>query len=244
MSRLAHLLARNLGCSRATARRLIAEGRVRDRDGRPIDDRRIDGGAPRARTAPPSVLVDGAPLTLHDVVCVLQHKPRGRVTALRDARHPTAYELLRDVPLFAKLRPVGRLDLDSTGLLLWTTDGQLLHRLTHPRRAVPRTYHAALARPFRAPPPALALADGHRPAWSALRPLDDAEAHPALIRPREAHLLATVTITGGAYHEVRRLFAALGSHVLALCRVTFGPASLPADLAPGEHRAIDAAIFP
>ena len=63
-----------------------------------------------------------------------------------DARQPVAYALLRGAPLHAELRPVGRLDLDTTGLLIWTTDGQWLHRLTHPRRAVPRTYQAALAR--------------------------------------------------------------------------------------------------
>jgi 16S rRNA pseudouridine516 synthase len=169
---------------------------------------------------------------------VLQHKPVGCVTALQDPRHPTAYALLKEAPLHAELRPVGRLDLDTSGLLLWTTDGQWLQRLTHPKRAVPRTYQAALGGPFSAPPPDLELDDGHRPNIQALATLPAADAHPALAQPSEATTLATITIVGGAYHEVRRIFAALGSHVLALTRVSYGRLALPVDLAAGSFRTI------
>ena len=95
--------------------------------------------------------------SLFDVARVVLNKPLGCVTALRDPRHPTAYALLRGAPLFDELRPVGRLDLDTSGLLFWTTDGQEIQRLTHPKRAVPRTYQAALAGPFQA------AAGGFRP---------------------------------------------------------------------------------
>lgn len=167
---------------------------------------------------------------------VLLHKPVGVVTALRDSVHGTAYDLLRDAPLYPELRPVGRLDLDTSGLLLWTTAGALIQRLTHPKRRVPRTYQAALARPFAAPPPGLVLDDGHRPELVELRELPRSDAHPALVIPDEASVLATVTIVGGAYHEVRRLFAALGSHVLGLCRTRFGDYQLPPDLPAGHWR--------
>ena len=169
---------------------------------------------------------------------LMLNKPLGCVTALRDGLHPTAYALLRGAPRFADLRPVGRLDLDTSGLLIFTTDGVWLHRLTHPKRAVPRSYHAALARPFRAPPPDFALADGHRPSIAGLQPLERGGAHPSLVVPADAAAFAAITITGGAYHEVRRIFAALGSHVLALCRVGYGHLALPADLAPGAYRPI------
>jgi 16S rRNA pseudouridine516 synthase len=169
-------------------------------------------------------------------VRVLLNKPLGCVTALRDARHPTAYALLGGAPSFQELRPVGRLDLDTSGLLLWTNDGQEIQRLTHPKRAVPRTYHAALARPFRAPPPDLTLRDGERPNILSLAELSRDEAHPSLAVPGETAVLATITVGSGAYHEVRRIFAALGSHVLGLCRVSFGPYDLPRDLPPGAYR--------
>jgi 16S rRNA pseudouridine516 synthase len=233
--RLDALLALNLGLSKTKARDLLAEGRVRA-EGATLDD-------PRAEIAeadlPLAVTVDDEPLALVAAAYVLQHKPTGCVTALHDARHPTAYALLRDAPLFAELRPVGRLDLDSSGLLLWTTEGAWLQRLTHPKRAVPRTYHAALARPFRPLDPAgLTLDDGYRPPITAQAPLAGADAHPALGAPDGAAALATITIVGGAYHEVRRIFAALDSHVLALCRVSFGRLALPRELPAGAWRTI------
>ena len=232
MPRLDILLARNLGWPRSAAREAVAEGRVRSAQGEPFDNDRADVATPL------SIIVDDDPVELWDVAYVLQHKPTGCVTALQDSRHPTAYALLQEAPLHAELRPVGRLDLDTSGLLLWTTDGQWLQRLTHPKRAVPRTYQAALAGPFSAPPANLELDDGHRPNIQALAPLAASDAHPALARPPEATTLATITIVGGAYHEVRRIFAALGSHVLALCRVSYGKLTLPTDLAPGGYRPI------
>src|SRR5882724_695476 len=171
---------------------------------------------------------------------VLQHKPTGCVTALDDARHPTAYALLRGAPLHAELRAVGRLDLETSGLLIWTTEGTWLQRLTHPKHAVPRTYHAALARPYRPPPAAgLTLDDGHRPNIAAVESLAPGAAHPALHVPGETASFATITVVGGAYHEVRRIFAALDSHVLALCRVAFGRLALSPELPPGGWCAID-----
>ena len=167
------------------------------------------------------------------------NKPLGVVTALRDDRHPTAFDLLRGAPLEGELRAVGRLDLETSGLLLWTTDGQWVQRLTHPKRQIPRTYQAALARPFRSVPPELALDDGHRPTITALEVIDRHALHPSLAVPEGTEVLATITVIGGAYHEVRRIFAALGSHVLGLCRVAFGRLALPPDLAPGTYVAVD-----
>jgi 16S rRNA pseudouridine516 synthase len=231
MPRLDHLLARALPSSRAEARRLIAAGEVRDAQGNVLDDPR------RVVEAPCEVIVASDRHTLHEHYHLALNKPTGTITALEDKRHPVAYSLLRDAPLFAELRPVGRLDLDTTGLILWTTDGAWLHRLTHPRRRVPRIYQAALARPLRTPPPdlnTLVLEDGHRPEIQHLAPLPEQALHPSLARPPDA-TYATITIIGGAYHEVRRIFAALGTHVLALCRVGFGRLALPIDLPPGAH---------
>ena len=133
--------------------------------------------------------------------------------------------------------PVGRLDRETSGLLLWTTDGAEIQRLTHPKRAVPRTYHAALAQAHRPLPADLVLDDGHRPRVDALvaagaRRGASEPRPPAPTRPSSS----SITIIGGAYHEVRRIFAALGSHVFGLCRVRFGDIELPRDLAPGGYR--------
>ena len=189
-----------------------------------------------AAELPFAVSVDDPELLLYDRVRLALNKPTGCVTALRDTLHPTAYELVKGAPLFGELRPVGRLDLDTSGLLLWTNDGAEIQRLTHPKREVPRTYQAALARPFAKLPTRLVLEDGHEPPITALELLPPAEVHSSLQVPAEATVLATITVVGGAYHEVRRIFAALGSHVLGLCRVRFGDLELPHDLAPGEYR--------
>jgi 16S rRNA pseudouridine516 synthase len=235
--RLSELLARNLGISKTAAARLIEAGRVRDAHGVVYVDRRasLEGGGATA-AVPPVVSVDGDEVSLWSTALVLLHKPVGVVTALRDPIHPTAYDLLGDAPLFPELRAAGRLDLDTSGLLLWTSEGALIQRLTHPKRRVPRTYQAALARPFSGLPDVLVLDDGHRPEVVDLRAISRGDAHPGLIIPPEATVLATISIIGGAYHEVRRIFAALGSHVLGLCRTQFGPFVLPPDLAPGGWR--------
>ena len=238
--RLDVLLARNAGWSRTVARAVIAEGRVQIA-GAVVEDPRREI-APEA--LPLDVVVDDEELPLHDRVTLALNKPLGCVTALRDPRHPTAYELLREAPLFGELRPVGRLDLDTSGLLLWSTDGTEIQRLTHPKRAVPRTYQAALAGPFAPLPAKLVLDDGHEPKISALETLAPDAAHPSLVVPPETSALATITIIGGAYHEVRRIFAALGSHVLGLCRVSFGDVALPRDLAPGEYRLLSGGAQP
>jgi 16S rRNA pseudouridine516 synthase len=234
VARLDVLLARNLGWSRTAVRAAMADERVVI-GGVALDDPRREIVA---RDLPLAVTVDDEPLSLFDAARVLLNKPVGCVTALRDPRHPTAYALLSGAPLHAELRPVGRLDADTSGLLLWTTDGAEIQRLTHPKRAVPRTYQAALARPHEPLPADLVLDDGHRPRIADLSPLARGDAHPSLDVPADAVALASITITGGAYHEVRRIFAALDSHVVALCRVRFGDLVLPSDLAPGAYRVL------
>jgi len=238
MSRLDERLARNLGISKTAVARLLGEARVTDHEGNVLSDRRMllpDGDAPTL------VHVDGEAMSLYERALVLQHKPIGVITALRDLRHPTAYDLLESAPLFPELRAVGRLDLESSGLLLWTTEGALIQRLTHPKRRVPRTYQVALTQPFATPTADFALEDGYRPEITALTALGVDDAHPALLMSpaaATAPVLASITVVGGAYHEVRRIFVALGSHVLELCRTRFGDYELPGDLPPGEWRAL------
>lgn len=202
MPRLDHLLARNLPCSRADARQLVLRRAIADQRGLVLGDPRLEIGAAHL---PVSIRVDGQDLTLHDAAHVLLNKPVGCVTALTDPVHAVASAYVRDAPLAAELRAVGRLDLDTSGLLLWTTDGGWLQRLTHPKRRVPRTYHAALARPFTALDGALVLHDGHVPQIEALDVLELDHLHPSLVRPANAQAYATITIIGGAYHEVRRI---------------------------------------
>lgn len=235
MNRIDALLARNLGISRRDARALLAADRVRSADGRTL---RSDDKVP---SFPFPLVVDDDPVSLCESFHLVLHKPAGVVTALRDEQHPTAYALLEDAPLHAELRAVGRLDLDTTGLLIWTTEGSVVQWLTHPKRAVPRVYQAALARPFSPLPPELVLEDGHRPTITDLVEIGRDQLHPALLPAPDATTFARITVTGGSYHEVRRIFAALDSHVLSLCRTRYGRLELPVDLAPGAWTPISPA---
>lgn len=236
MPRLDILLARNLGLSRSVVTRLLRSGRVHDPAGHGIDDGKQQIDPARL---PITVMVDGSAHELLARSELLLHKPVGTVTALRDDRHPTAYALVKDAPLAAELRAVGRLDLDSSGLLLWTTDGTLLHRLTHPRWGIERAYQVALASQWSTPGDDLVLSDGHKPHIVALDELAEADAHPGLVAAPGARRLATITLASGRFHEVRRIFAELGALVLSLCRVRYGDVVLPRDLAPGAWLPID-----
>ena len=235
--KLVKLLA-NLGYgSRKQVALMFREGRVTDAGGEVLyaDD----------VVAHEAIRVDDEPLDPAPGLLLLLHKPVGYTCSTKDPGR-VVYDLLP--PRFRLRNPVlstvGRLDRDTSGLLLWTTEGPLLHRLTHPRYAVPRVYHAALTGPWQAPPPDLELDDGHRPEILELRELGEAERHPGLLMPEGTARLATITIASGKFHEVRRIFAALGSEVLGLCRVSYGPVELPRDLPAGEHREIDLhAIF-
>lgn len=214
---------------------MFKAGRIRTPQGDPLGAKQ--NVAPS--DLPIEIRVDGAVVTLRARYDLILNKPLGVVTAHEDRRHPTAYALLRDAPLFADLRAVGRLDKETSGLLMWTTDGTLLHRITHPRYAVPRTYHVALERPPAPLPEHLVLDDGYAPDIVEYETRDPDALHPALHRPDHAVSFASITITAGRFHEVRRIFAALDSHVVGLARVRFGPVRLPEALEPGGFEPYD-----
>lgn len=233
VKRLDQLLALNLGVSRRQVARLLSKGAIQDRQGATLSDGRMPIKAPL------DVRVHEQLHTLYASMHLLLHKPRGCVTALKDKLHPTAFDYVQHAPLASLLRPIGRLDLDTSGLLLWTTQGPLLHAMTHPKRAVPRCYHVGLHRPYHEPPTPLVLKDGHQPRIERLEALAPEQVHPALDQSLDPACFAHITLLGGAYHEVRRIFAALGSHVISLCRVRHGDWPLPEDLGAGEFQRIE-----
>ena len=181
------------------------------------------------------LLIDGAPLDPLPGLVLMLNKPAG-TTCSRDEAGPLAHDLLperwrrRDPPIST----VGRLDKDTTGLVLMTDDGALLHRIISPKSHVPKRYRARLARPLHGDEGAR-FADGALMLTGETKPL--LPAHLQVWGPTDA----TLTIVEGRYHQVRRMFAALGNHVEALHRESLGGLVLPAELAEGQWCAIDAA---
>lgn len=186
----------------------------------------------------PSLSVDeGSALTLHGQPLdgrltrhVMLHKPAGLLTAARDKKQPTVMDLLPPVYASIACMPVGRLDKDTTGLLFLTTDGELNHRLLSPGRHVDKTYLATVDGP-------LTLADVE--AFAAGLHLSDFDAQPALLEilsSGETEAAARVTVHEGKFHQIKRMFEAVGRTVTQLHRETFGSLTLDPALPQGQWR--------
>ncbi|WP_367870770.1 pseudouridine synthase [Luteolibacter sp. Populi] len=220
--KLVKLLA-NLGYgSRSVVEREMRKGVVTDIHGRVLG----------TKDFPPhsEILFKGEPLDQPGPLTLIFHKPDG-YTCSTDDPGDTIYDLL---PARFALRnpvmsPVGRLDKDTTGLLLMTDDGHLLHRLISPKHHVPKTYQVTLDR----------VLEGHEAELFASGTL--------VLRGEEKALLpavmevvsekeARITLEEGRYHQVRRMFAAAGNHVVALKRISIGKLEMPEDLEEGEWR--------
>ena len=229
--RLDRLLA-NLGYgSRREVQALVAAGLV-VLDGQALSD----ASARLAITPdlPARMTVEGRPLDPPAPLTLVLHKPLGVVCSHKEPGR-SVYELLparwrRREPA---LSTVGRLDVDTSGLLLLTDDGGFLHRMISPRSHVPKRYLAELARPLNGGEGAL-FAAGTLMLEGETTPLKPAVLEP--LSPTRARL----TLTEGRYHQVRRMFAAAGNHVAALHRDRMGGLDLPADLEPGRYRVLDA----
>jgi 23S rRNA pseudouridine2605 synthase len=222
--RLAKYLAHAGVASRRASEQLVFAGRVTVGDEVVRDPARdVDGSVP--------VAVDGETVWVSDSqrAVYLVHKPRGVVSTAHDPQgRPTIVEM---VPSSRRLYPVGRLDVDTTGLILLTDDGELAHRLMHPSFEVPRTYHARVRRP--------PVREG------ALRKLrEGVELDDGRTAPARAKRLATdrveITIQEGRKRQVRRMLEAVGHPVVALQRVRFGPLRL-GTLEEGRYRRLTAA---
>ncbi len=166
--------------------------------------------------------------------CVVRHvmmnKPAGVLTAARDPKQPTVMDLLPPVYRSTGCMPVGRLDKDTTGILIFTSDGELNHRLLSPGRHVDKVYRALV----QGTPGEEAVA-----AFAAGMDLGDFTAQGAKLTVLNAGpetSLAEVTVAEGKFHQVKRMFAAAGHEVLELHRRAFGPLELDPELREGEWR--------
>jgi 23S rRNA pseudouridine2605 synthase len=224
--RLQKWLARCGYGSRRACEQLIQQGRV------------AVNGAPAALGAKvdpmrDAITVDGAPVQAppRAPVYLMLHKPRGYVTTRKDPHAPrTVMELLKDAP--APVFPVGRLDADSEGLLLFTNDGAFANRLMHPRYKLPKTYRVWMA--------------GH-PSNRALQRLREgvlledgitAPAQVKRIRTEPDHTVLEIVLHEGRKRQIRRMCQAVGHPVQRLVRIAIGNLRLPRDLAPGQWRAL------
>ena len=223
--RLDRFLSETTPLTRSLAKRALKNGEV-TLNGEPIKQ-----SATQVDTQNDEIELNGETLALVGLRYLMMHKPLEVECTARRGLYPRVIDLI-DLPKAERLQPVGRLDVDTTGLLLLTDDGQWSHRVTSPRHRCAKVYIAELAEPM----------EGSAAEW-AIRQVEkgllldgeETPTQPAVLRfitPQQAEL----TITEGRYHQVKRMFVALGNHVNALHRRSIGDVVLPDDLAPGEWR--------
>lgn len=222
--KLVKLIA-NLGYgSRKEVTLMFREGRITDPDG---DVLYADDKVPHEH-----IRIDDEPLDPPAGMVLVMNKPLGATCSRKDIGR-VVYDLLppryrvRD----PALSTVGRLDRDTSGLLLFTDDGALLHRIISPKARVAKVYEATLANDLRGDEGAL-FASGTMMLESETDPLEPVVLE--VLEPRRAR----VTLTEGRYHQVRRMFAAVGNHVESLSRISVGALTLD-NLQPGEWRALE-----
>lgn len=216
--------------TRRICRGLVQQGRVA------VGEPPVPCHDPDARFEPQGLCftVEGQPWVWHERAYLMLHKPAGYECSQRPSAHPSVYTLLpaplrqRGGGAAAGVQAVGRLDQDTTGLLLLSDDGAFIHRMTSPRHHVPKVYEATLRHPLDAKAcqrllDGVVLDDDPKPVRaSAAERVDD-------------HHLRLV-LSEGKYHQVKRMVAAVGNRVEALHRSAFGALRLPEDMAPGQWR--------
>lgn len=219
-------LIANLGYgSRKEVMAIFRDGRITDRNGEVLySDDQVDHA---------QVLIDGEPLDPAPGLLIMLHKPTGYTCSTTDPGS-IVYDLLPTRFRYRSpiLATVGRLDRDTSGLLLMTDDGTLLHRIVHPKSAISKVYEATLARDLRGDEVKI-FASGKLMLESEKHPLAPAQLE--IVGPRQARL----TLTEGRYHQARRMFAAVGNHVEKLHRSRVGRLEL-GDLPEGAWRSLDA----
>ena len=218
--RLDKYLAEMGAGTRKEVRKMIRDGRVSINGQKENDPgRKVMEGE--------EVCADGAPVVYEKYVYYMLHKPAGVISATEDAREQTVLDLI-DEKKRKGLFPVGRLDRDTEGLLLITNDGELAHRLLSPKRHVDKVYFARLDGP---------VGEEEKKRFAQGLKVDDTlTAQPAELEILDGKNEVRVTVREGKYHQVKRMFQAVGREVLYLKRLSMGPLVLDEQLPAGAYR--------
>ncbi len=228
LKRLDKLIALNCNVSRKDARKLIKDGAVT------VNSRLAVRAEELIDTDADEVSVNGYTFTAKDHIYIMLNKPQGVISATRDPAKPTVVDLIPDNLKRRSIFPAGRLDRDTTGLLIITDDGAFAHRIMSPTHHVFKTYQAVLEFPVDE--------NDIRKLESGITLGDGTECLPAKVKSFTIDGLpaAEIKIREGKYHQVKRMFFALGNKVLQLKRIQIGSLKLDPELQPGECRELTA----
>ena len=220
MERIDKIIASQGQYSRKEVKALIAKRRIA------VDGRIVSSSSEKADPMTMLLTVDGKPLEFKRNLYLVLNKPKGYVSATEDREHPTVLELVPQEYRGRDLFPAGRLDRDTTGLMIITDDGVLAHNILAPKKHVPKRYHVELDIP---------VTEEMRLGFSEGVMLNDGVCKAAdLIKTGEK--TAEVPLREGRYHQIKRMFGCFGAEVVELKRFGMGRLTLPEDLAEGECR--------
>lgn len=220
MERIDKIIASQGQYSRKEVKALIAKGRIA------VDGRVVSSSSEKADPLTTQISIDGKSLAFKRNLYLMLHKPKGYVSATEDRDHPTVLELVPREYRGRNLFPAGRLNRDTTGLMIITDDGVLAHNILAPKKHVPKLYHVELDIP---------VTEEMRLGFSEGVMLNDGVSKAAdLIKTGEK--TAEVTLWEGRYHQIKRMFGCFGAEVVELKRLGMGRLTLPKDLAEGECR--------
>lgn len=225
--RIDKLLANTGFGSRKEVKKLLKTGAVQ------INDKIVKDPQTHLNPETDQVTVHGEIVEYKEFIYLMMNKPNGVISATEDQREETVIDLLEMEDQIFEPFPVGRLDKDTVGLLLLTNDGQLAHQLLSPKKHVPKTYYAkiegiVIEDEIKAFKRGVTLDDGYmtKPAELVILSKNEAENQSEI----------ELTITEGKFHQVKRMFEAVGKKVTFLMRIKMGPLSLDESLKPGEYR--------
>ncbi len=224
MERIDKIIASQGKYSRSDVKGLIAKRRVMV-DGEVIKSSSVKADAEKSR-----ITIDGVDITVKKQVYLMLNKPKGYVSATEDKEHQTVLELVPEEYQGRGMFPAGRLDRDTTGLMIITDDGVMAHNILAPKKHVQKIYHVELDIPVTAEMEA---------GFAAGVELNDGVCKSAgLIITGEK--TATVTLKEGRYHQIKRMFGCYGAKVVELHRLAMGDLYLPDDLSVGQCRELTA----
>lgn len=217
----------NLGFgSRKEVKKLLKAGAVK------VNGETVTDGKFHVNHEKDEVTVHGEAVTYKEFIYLMMNKPAGVISATEDYYDETVVDLLEIDDAVYKPFPVGRLDKDTVGLLLLTNDGQLAHQLLSPKKHVPKTYYAIVR--------GGQVTEKDQELFAKGVELDDGyvtkPAELKILRSGEIQSEIELTITEGKFHQVKRMFQAVGKKVVYLKRISMGPIQLDEDLAEGEYR--------
>ncbi len=213
--RVDRILSKSGFGSRTDAKKLIKSGRV-FADGKKVK-------SPSEKYVPESITVDSKNVNYEEFIYILMNKPYGVISATEDKKLKTVLDLLDDKLLAYEPFPVGRLDIDTTGLLVLTNDGELTHNLLSPKKHVEKTYEVMPKNP---------LSDDDLKALC-----EGVDIGGYITKPAKAEMAGEIlylTITEGKFHQVKKMLLAVGNEVVNLKRIKFGNLTLPETLKEGE----------